>query len=445
MKPFIAGVIVAGTLTLGLPTETRAEGAAADEGWPQWRGPLGTGVSATAEPPLTWSAGDDTNIRWKTELPGRGHSTPVVWRDHVFVTSAIPYGPALKPRMSQAPGAHDNLPATHRHKFVVIALDRRDGRIRWQRTVREALPHDGGGHNTGSLASHSPVTDGERVIACFGSNGLYCLDFDGSVLWEADLGQMHSLHGHGEGSSPALSGRTLVVNCDHEGGSFVVAFDTQTGNELWRAARDEVTSWSSPIIIEHGGRLQAVVNGTRRMRGYALDSGEVLWECGGLSSNVVASPVYADGMVFAGSSYEKRALLAVRLDGSHGDVTDTRQIAWTRSRGSPYVPSPLLYDGSLYYLGHYQAVLSRVNAKSGLDDPGAMRLPGLGDIYASPVAAAGRIYVTDREGTTLVLAHTNKLKVLAENRLEERVNASAALAGRELFLRGETSLYCVGE
>lgn len=424
-------------------SDDRADSPVAN--WPQWRGPIGTGVAPQADPPLEWSERDGKNIRWKTELPGRGHSTPIVWGDHIFVTAAVPIGPALKPRMSQAPGAHDNLPATHRHKFLVIAIDRADGKIRWQRSVHEALPHDGGGHNTGSLASSSPVTDGERVIASFGSNGLYCLDFDGKLLWQVDLGKMQSLHGHGEGSSPALAGQTLVVNCDHEGESFVVALDTRTGEERWKVKRDEVTSWSTPIVIEHGGRWQAIVNGTRRMRGYDLETGKILWECGGLSSNVVASPVYSDGMVFAGSSYEKRALLAVRLDGSRGDVTDTKQVAWTRNRGAPYVPSPLLYDDALYYLGHYQGVLSRVNAKTGNDQPGAMRLPGLGDIYASPVGAAGRVYVTDREGTTLVLAHSDRMKVLAENRLDDRVNASASLAGRDLFLRGERFLYCLGE
>src|SRR5262249_7302478 len=160
--------------------------------------------------------------------------------------------------------------------------------------------------------------------------------------------------GHGEGSSPALYGETLVINWDHEAKSFIAALDKRSGEERWRVPRDEVTSWSSPLVVVHDGRPQVVVNGTNRMRGYELATGKVLWECGGLSSNVVASPVYADGMVFAGSSYEKRSLLAVRLEGASGDITGTRHVAWTRSQGTPYVPSPLLYGDSLYYLGHYQ-------------------------------------------------------------------------------------------
>ncbi len=412
--------------------------------WPQWRGPLGTGVAPDGTPPIEWSDREAQNIRWKTELPGRGHSTPIAWNNRIFVTTAIPYGQALPPRYSKAPGAHDNVPVTHRHKFVVIALDRQNGKIVWQRTVREALPHEGY-HQTGSLASSSAVTDGEHVYASFGSYGLYCLDFDGQEIWRADFGLMQPLHGHGEGSSPALYGETLIVNCDHEGQSFVVALDKRTGKERWKVDRNEVTSWATPIVVKQGGTPQVIVNGTTRMRGYDLGTGRVLWECGGLSSNIVASPVYSDGMVFAGSSYEKQSLLALRLEGARGDITGTNRVAWTRNRGTPYVPSPLLYGDSLYYLGHYQGILSRVNARTGKDDPGPFRLAGLQDVYASPVAAAGRIYITDRDGTTLVISHAAKLKVLAENRLDDRVNASASIAGRELFIRGERYLFCIAE
>jgi outer membrane protein assembly factor BamB len=315
----------------------------------------------------------------------------------------------------------------------------------WEKTVHEAFPHDGGGHYTASLASNSPVADGRFVVAFFGSEGLYGLDHDGKVLWSADLGKMRPLHGHGEGSSPALYGETVFVNCDHEGESFLWAFDAATGRERWKVARDEPTSWASPIVVEHAGVPQVIVSGTNRVRGYDVHTGAVLWECGGLSTNVVASPVYADGMLFAGSSYDTRNLLAIRLDGARGDITGTKLVAWSRNRATPYVPSPLLYGDALYFLNHYQPVLTRVHATSGDDRPGAMRLPGIEEIYASPVAAAGRVYITDRRGTTLVISHADRPKVLAENRLDDSVSASAALAGSELFLRGEKYLYCVAE
>ncbi|MEX0610814.1 MAG: PQQ-binding-like beta-propeller repeat protein [Pirellulales bacterium] len=415
---------------------------AAMQNWPQWRGPLGTGAAPLADPPTDWS--ETKNVRWKTELPGLGHSTPIVWGDRVFVTTAVPFGEALDPRPSTAPGNHDNLPVTHRHRFVALAINRSDGRILWERTLRKGLPREQG-HHTASLASNSPVTDGERLFAFFGSFGLYCLDFDGKLLWKTDFGPMESLHGHGEGTSPALYGDTLVINWDHEGQSFAAALDKHTGRQLWLVQRDEVTSWATPIVVEHEGRPQVIISGTNRVRGYDLATGEVIWECGGLSANIVASPVSAGGMVFAGSSYDKRALLAIRLDGAEGDVTRTDRVAWNRFRGTPYVPSPLLYGGSLYFLAHYQGILTRVDAKTGEDRPGPFRLGGVREVYASPVAAAGRVYVTDRDGLTMVIRDADELKILARNHLDDSFSSSAALSGRELFLRGHRYLYCIAE
>jgi outer membrane protein assembly factor BamB len=441
-----AAVPPAGPAAAGGVAEPRVPSApppgdpGADRFWPQWRGPLATGVAPHADPPVYWS--ETENVRWKVELPGRGHSTPVVWGDRVFVTTAIPSGEPVP--AAARPGAHDNAASTRRQRFAVLALDRRDGRVLWQRTLGEELPREGG-HLTASFASPSPVTDGEHLFAFFGSHGLYALDLDGEVAWQADLGDMETLHGHGEGASPALAGDLLVVNWDHEGQSFVVAFDKRRGRRRWTVERDEPTSWATPIVVEHGGRRQVVVSGTRRVRGYDLADGRVVWECGGLSANVVASPVAGDGMVFAGSSYDTRALLAIRLDGARGDLTGGDRVAWRRDRGTPYVPSPLLYRGALYFLTHYQPVLNRVDARTGRDRPGAFRLSGLGNVYASPVAAAGRVYITDRAGATLVLADGDRPEVLALNRLDDRFSASAALAGRELYLRGERRLYCLAE
>lgn len=416
--------------------------AAPSAQWAQWRGPLATGEAPLADPPTIWS--ETQNIRWKTVLPGLGHSTPVVWGDRIYVTSAEPDPETITPQASGVPGAHDNLRVTRWWRFVVLAIDRRDGEILWKKTVNRALPHEGG-HNSASLASASPVTDGERVYASFGSFGLFCLDPSGEVLWRLDLGDMRTKHAHGEGSSPVLHGETLVVNWDHEGQSFVVALDKRSGKERWRAARSEVTSWASPIVVEHDGRAQVIVSGTQRVRAYDLADGTVIWECGGLSANVVASPVAGDGRVFVASSYDTRALMAIELAGAKGDITGSEQVVWSRRRGTPYVPSPLLYRGDLYFLGHYQGVLSRVVAATGDEPLGPFRLPGVRNIYASPVAAAGRVYVTGRGGRTAVVSHSDTPTVLAINELDDRFSASAALAGRELFLRGEKSLYCIAD
>ena len=418
------------------------DGADAERYWPQWRGPLSTGFAPHADPPVEWS--EDENVRWKVALPGAGHSTPVVWGDRIFLTTAVPFGDPVVPKPDTAPGAHDNAPVTHRQRFLVLAVGRRDGRILWQKQVREELPHEAS-HSTGSFASNSPVTDGEHLFAFFGSRGLYCLDLEGELVWEADLGDMQVKHAHGEGGSPALAGDTLIVNWDHEGQSFLIAFDKRTGERRWRVARDEPTSWATPIVVEHAGQLQVIVSGTKRLRAYDVASGEVIWECAGLSRNVVASPVAADGMVYAGSSYDRQAMLAIRLDGARGDLTRSDQLAWVRRRRTPYVPSPLLYGDALYFLHHYQGVLSRVEAKTGQEPHGPFRLQGIRNVYASPVGAAGRVYITDLDGTTLVIEHGAQPKTLATNRLDDGFSASAAVVGRELILRGHRFLYCIAE
>ena len=414
-----------------------------DAHWPRWRGPLDTGESPEADPPVEWSA--EKNLRWKLELPGRGHSSPVIWGDRIYLTSARPIGePLAKARYSGREGAHNNLPITNRQEFAVIAISRSKGKIEWTKPVRREAPHEGA-HESASLASNSPVTDGERVYAYFGSRGLYCLNAAGDTLWEKRFGQKHTKHGHGEGASPTVHGDTLVVNWDHQEQSFVVALNTKTGEEIWQRKRDEVTSWATPIVVKEAGRKQVIVPGTHRLRAYDLKTGEIIWECGGLSANICASPVHADGVVYAGSSYVKRGFMAVKLAGAKGDITGSDNVLWTRVNGAPYVPSPLLFRGRIYSFNHYQNVLYRIEARTGRNDPGAWRLKWLGNIYASPVAANGRIYIPDLKGSTLVMTADAEPEFLAVNRLDDSFAASPALADKELYLRGARHLYCIAE
>ena len=326
----------------------------------------------------------------------------------------------------------------------VLAISRKQGKILWQRTVRNELPHEGA-HYTGSLASNSPATDGEHLFAFFGSYGLYCLDLDGELQWEKDLGKMQIKHGHGEGTSPVLYDNTLIINWDHEGQSFVAALDKRTGKQRWRTEREEVTSWATPIVVEVDGKPQIIISGTNRVRGYDLATGNVIWECGGLSANIAASPVAGDGMAYVGSSYDKQAMLAIRLDGAKGDIASTEHVVWSRMRRTPYVPSPLLYGDSLYFLRHYEGILSRVNAKTGEESHGPFRLGGIRNIYSSPVGAADRVYITDRDGATVVISHDPNPRMLAVNRLNDTFSASAAIVDRELILRGQQYLYCIAE
>ncbi len=416
--------------------------AVADDPWPQWRGPRASGVAPQGDPPVVW--GEGQNVRFKLEIPGRGHSTPVIWGDRIFLTTAVPRGEAAAAAAPDADGAHDNQAPLFSLDFVVLAVDRSKGTVLWRRTVRSERPHEGT-HVTGSWASASPVTDGERVFAHFGSRGLYALDVQGELLWQKDLGDMQIFHGHGEGSSPALHGDTLVVNWDHQGGSFVVALDKRTGKERWRTARDEITSWSTPLIVEHGGKPQVVISATQHTRSYDLATGALIWECAGLSRNVVASPVAEDGLVYVANSYDWQALQAIRLAAAKGDITGTDAVAWTRDRDTPYVPSPLLYDGTLCFLKHNQGFLTCVDAKSGAVQFGPQRLEGLDSVFASPVGAAGRIYVASRNGATAVIRRAAKFELLALNRLDDSFSASPAIAGRELYLRGERNLYCIAQ
>ena len=369
--------------------------------WGQWRGPLATGVSPYGDPPIEWS--EDKNVRWASRLPGTGHSTPVVWGQLVFVTAAVPFGEKVTAKPDADPGAHDNLPVTQPHRYLGLAYERRTGELLW----------------------------------------LYCIGFDGKLLWKVRMGKMATKHNHGEGASPALYDKTLVVNWDHQGQSKVVAFDTRTGKSKWSVDRDEVTSWSSPIVIKHQERAVVVISGTKFLRGYDLENGKVLWQCAGLSNNIVATPVYEAGMVFAGSSYDTRIMMGVNLDGASGDLTGSEHIAWKTRQRTPYVPSPLLYKGGLYFLRHYQGILTRLEARTGNEVTGPFRLGGVTDIYASPVAAANRIYITDRQGATLVISGDATPKFLARNVLNDSFSASAAIVGRELFLRGTRKLYCI--
>jgi len=409
--------------------------------WPQWRGPLANGVAPDANPPVEWS--EQKNIRWKIALPGKGHSSPIVFGDSVFLTAAVPVGEALPPVHDSAPGVHDSVPVTHRHQFVVLAVSRRDGKVLWQKVLREEFPHEGG-HVTGSLASNSPVTDGERLYVFLGSRGLHCLDMKGELQWQKDLGRMQTLHSHGEGSSPVLHGDTLIVNWDHEGDSFLYAFDKRTGRQIWKVSRDEKTSWATPLVVEVDGKPQVIVSATKRVRGYDLATGALVWECAGLTDNVVSSPVHAGGMLIAGNSYYRQAMLGIRLAGAKGDITGTERVAWELNRLTPYVSSPLLYDDTLYHLRHNQNILVRLDPKTGQPRGEPLRLDGIRDfIFSSPVGAAGRIYVTARDGRTVVLRHDVKNETLAVIELEDSFSASPALVDRELYLRGERFLYCI--
>ena len=418
--------------------------------WPQWRGPDGTGAAPGSDPPLTWS--DRSNVRYKVEVPGRGLASPVIWGDRIYLLTAVEVPPETAAGEPEAagegetasPGAASAPPPGRRRRgvspdrelrFVVLALDRAGGEVVWERTAIQARPHEGT-HTDGSWAAASAVTDGERIWASFGSRGIFCYSRDGKLLWQKQLGQMRTRNAFGEGASPALGDGILVVNWDHEDDSFVVALDALTGEERWRQERDEPTSWSTPLIVEVAGKKQVVVSATGRVRGYDLATGAVVWEAGGMTLNTVPSPVSADGLVYVSSGFRGNALRAIRLAGAQGDVTDTEAVVWSYDKDTPYVPSPLLYRGVLYFLKHNQGILTALDAATGEAHYGPVRLEEIDGVYASPVGAAGRVYVAGRNGVTMVLEAGSEMKVLAVNRLDDRFDASPAVAEDEIYLRG---------
>jgi outer membrane protein assembly factor BamB len=412
--------VILALLLAGRVPVTSASDAVRDRFWPEWRGPLATGEGPQANPPLEWS--EEKNIRWKVEIPGRGKSSPVVWGDLVFLTAAIP-----------SPNAPSVL------LFTALAYSRADGKLRWQRMLNELKPHEGT-HPDGTFAGGSVMTDGKRLYAYFGSRGLYALDLEGKVLWETQLGTMSTRNAFGEGSSPTLFGDTIVVNWDHEGADFIVALDASNGKERWRAARDEPTSWATPLVVVQDKKPQVVVSATNKVKSYDLATGRVVWEASGMTANAIPSPVSSDGVVYLTSGFRGSALLAVRLADAQGDITGKPAIVWSYDRDTPYVPSPLLYKDALYFLKLNSGVLTRIDARTGKPSY-TERLEKLANVYSSPVAAAGRVYVTARDGVTAVLDAGPELKVLATNRVADDVDASPALVDGEMYLRSIKYLY----
>jgi outer membrane protein assembly factor BamB len=405
--------------------------------WPMWRGPLATGVAPKADPPVQWS--ETQNVKWKVEIPGRGSASPVVWGDRIFLLTAIPAGVPAEETHKPRGGFN---PRTA-HQFKVLAINRADGKVVWERTAREEVPHEASHQDNGTWASASAVTDGEHVIASFESRGIYCYDMNGTLVWQKDLGDKKMRNEFGEGSTPALHGNTLVVVWDHfvPGESFLVALDKRTGKELWRVKRDEIDTWATPAIVEEGGRTHVIVPGMNKLRSYDLATGSVLWETAGLTMNPIPSPVVGHGMVFATSGFRGNSLKAIRLAGATGDITGTSNVVWTLDRDTPYVPSPLLYGDVLYILKTNNGLLSAFDATTGKPHYQVQRLEKAPNVFASPVGAAQRVYIPGRDGTTVVIKHGPSFEILAENTLDDGFDASPAVVDRDIYMRGYRYLY----
>jgi outer membrane protein assembly factor BamB len=431
------------SLSLMMPVSLNAQKSSTgtDMNWPAWRGPSETGAALSGNPPVEFS--ETKNIKWKTEIPGKGHATPIVWGDQIILLTAV--ATDKKPAEGEAKQESGRMgpPSSGTefvHKFQVISVDRKTGRIQWERTVKEEIPMERT-HTLGSWASSSPVTDGENIYAYFGSRGLYCLDFKGNILWDRDFGQMEIVMSFGEGSSPSVYKDKIVVVWDHEAGSYIIALDKKTGKDIWKVDRDEKTSWASPLIVEVNGKAQVITAATSKVRSYDLETGELVWECSGLTRNVIPNPVYAGGILYVMSGYRGNALLAIDLAQAKGNITDTGVILWKYLQDTPYTPSPVLMDGRLYFLKANNGTISCLDAKDGKVNYINEKLDGIVNIYSSPTGAGGHLYVA-AEGIVDVVKAGPSYSLEFSNKLDDTFHASPVIIGNDLYLRGFKYLYC---
>jgi outer membrane protein assembly factor BamB len=411
------------------------------EPWPGFRGSHISGVGSRATPPLTWNVAASTNVAWRTPIPGLGHSSPIVWADRIFLTTAVSSDAAAQTVALGEAGidpANDLVP----HQWRVMALDRSSGKVIWTRTVHQGRPRVKR-HAKASHASATPVTDGRVLVAMLGSEGLFAFDLNGTELWRRDFGPLavgladEPEYEWGPASSPVIHGDTVVVQNDRYTDSFLLALDLHSGKELWRAAREERPAWSTPLIHVHQGQTTVVVVSSLFIRGHDFRTGRELWRISDPEGQVkVSSPVAAGDLAIATGGWPSAAkpILAVRArDGS---------VVWRQDRGSPYTTTPLVYEGVLYVITD-AGILSAYDVTTGVRAYQTRLSPRAGSFSSSPVAAAGRIYFASEDGKVVVVRAGRKFEVLATNDMNEVCMATPALSGDLLLVRTKSHLYAL--
>jgi len=411
-----------------------------ENNWPQWRGPEATGTALKGNPPTEWS--ETKNVKWKIDIPGKGHNTPIVWGDQLFITTAVEKEPSNTPSTEPLKTGMNANKTDKVHKFEVLCIDRKSGKMIWEKVVDEEVPQEVT-HELGSWASNSSVTDGRNLYAFFGSRGLYCLDFKGNVKWERKFGQMKIAGNFGEGASPAIYKDKVIVQWDHQSGSFIVALDKNTGKDIWKVDREEGTSWATPLIVEVNGKVQVITAASKFVRSYDLETGEVIWQCSGLTGNVIPCPVEANGIVYVMSGFRGFALKAIDLAKAKGDITNGEAILWKYDQDTPYTPSPMLANGKLYFLKANNGSLTCLDAKDGKVNYAIQKLEDTGSIYSSPTGVSDRFYIAGEKGLTYVIKQGPQFEVIAKNTLDDGFHASPVIIGNDMYLRGFKHLYCI--
>jgi len=443
-EPSVAGAAApepASTIHAQAPARSSAE-------WPQFRGPGSAGVSDDVGLPDTWSATE--NVAWKTKIPGRGWSSPVVWGDRVFVTSAIQEEGEPEPVKKGLYIGGNRPDPGKKQRWIVCCLDWSTGKILWERTAGEKVPKHGH-HLKNSFASETPVTDGQRVYAYFGCLGLFCYNFAGKQLWSRAWGDFATRSNWGTAASPVIHGDRIYVVNDNQEASFLAAVDKKSGEQVWKVSRDEKSNWATPFVWQNEKRTEIVTSGSHRLRSYGLD-GKLLWELGGLSSINIPTPQAGHGLLYVSSGFvidRKRPLLAIRPGASEDislkpEQTSSESVAWCQKMAAPYNPSPIVYGDYIYVLYDW-GFLACYDARTGKEVYGRTRIdPKAKAFSASPWAYEGKIFCLSEDGDTFVVPAGPRLRLLRINSLGELCMAGPAIARRSLILRTETQLLRIG-
>jgi len=419
--------------------------------WPAFRGANAAGVADGAPTAVKWNAATGENVAWKTAVPGVAVSSPIVWGDRVFVSTAISSDPSQGIRTGLY-GDVEPVNDSSKHTWRLLALDKKSGKVLWDKVAYEGIPRTKR-HPKSSQASATPVTDGRHVIVSFGSEGLYSYDFDGTLLWKKDLGVLNAGwffdpdYEWGIGSSPIIYKNLVIVQCDIQRHSFLAAFDTQTGKEIWRTERDEIPSWSTPTIFEANGKAELVTQATTFTRGYDPMTGNELWKYSGNSEIAIPTPIIGPGVVIITNGYRGVQPIFAIKPGATGDITlkdnqtTSNFVSWSTKRGGPYIPTPLIYGEQLYVLNN--GVLASYKVATG-EQIYQKRLGGTGGAFsASPVAADGKIYCASEDGDVFVIKAGPDYEELAKNSMGEVVMATPAISDGLIILRGLKNIYAI--
>ena len=422
--------------------------SAAAQNWPSFRGPGASGVADRQNLPVNWDVRRGVHILWKTSIPGLAHSSPIVWGDRIFVTTAVSSRPGATFKRGLY-GEGDASDDTSSQQWKVLCLDRRSGKLIWERTAYEGRPNEKR-HMKSTYASSTPATDGRVVVAFFGSQGLYAYDLEGKPLWKCDLGRLNvgaydaPDYEWGTASSPIFYRDLVILQCDQQKGSFLTALDRASGETVWRTQRDELPSWGTPTVHPGKERAELVTNGSNFIRAYDPGTGRELWRLSGSSKITAPTPVYSDGTIIVASGRRPEAPIFAIRAGASGDITDGKQVAWHKEQRGPYMPTPLIYGKYLYILGN-AGIFDCYDLKSG-EEIYRQRIPHQGAGFsASPVGSDGKIYLPSEDGDIFVVRAGPQFELLGKNEMGEPLMATPAIAGGAMIVRTEHTLWAIGK